>query len=204
MIDILSEIAEVVGNKKISIESYINIFSGSCNFASIDLVPQTVDSVFVGEVGKSGISNKKVVFIIGAVNGKFPKCPEISGLFTDKDIDYITSLGIEFIDNAEAYLIREKFLCYCAVCSATERLFVSWPASNFQDVNLPSEVVTEIIGIFPSVTTLNRYNFTEEETIWSEKNALEIYAKNPRTDLSIAIEKYFSMFFIILIIQFKI
>lgn len=192
VIDILSEIAEVVGNKKISIESYINIFSGSCNFASIDLVPQTVDSVFVGEVGKSGISNKKVVFIIGAVNGKFPKCPEISGLFTDKDIDYITSLGIEFIDNAEAYLIREKFLCYCAVCSATERLFVSWPASNFQDVNLPSEVVTEIIGIFPSVTTLNRYNFTEEETIWSEKNALEIYAKNPRTDLSIAIEKYFS------------
>ncbi len=175
----LSEISAFLCNTKISVKKYSEILLsviGSINFSSI---PQSVDNVVIGASNLVRLSSPKVVFILGAVNGEFPKIPTQSEIFTDYEINHISSLGTDITNNNENFLIEERFLAYMALTNASQKLFISWPTSDSENSgNLPSEIIKEIKEIFPKIKIFNRYNYTLEETLWSEKPAFSDCAKN--------------------------
>lgn len=195
IIDVLDKITLVIGNKKINSKKYVDILKCAINFIDCSYVPQHIDSVVVSSIQRTNPQISKVVFIVGAVNGEFPKTPDNSEIFTDIDINHISSLGIEIRDNSEAFIAKEKFLAYTAIASASDMLFISWPSSDsFKKNKLPSEIVKEVRSIFPNIKTLYRDNFSDEDLILSNSSAFEIYAKTKKTEnhLNYSLEKYLS------------
>lgn len=189
LMNILSEMAHAFESTKISPKKYSDILNSVIGSINFSLIPQNIDNVVIGSANRTRLSDPKIVFLAGAVNGEFPKIPNTSEIFTDLEINHISSLGIKITDNIENFLIKERFLAYVAIASASQKLFISWPSSNASGKGkLPSEIIKEVKTIFPRIKILNRNSFSEEEVIWSEKSAFEICAKNWGSNSEVATE----------------
>lgn len=177
--DILSKISEIFQKTKLSVKKYTDILRSVANSVTVSTIPQNLDSVVIGQADTIRISGVKIVFVAGAVNGDFPKVPDSSAIFTESEINRIASLGIEIADNAKTFLIQERFLAYMAISNASEKLFISWPSSNsLNKGNMPSEIIKEILQIFPNMKITNRYTGGPKEKIWKKKPSFEILAAN--------------------------
>lgn len=182
LMEILNEIASLMSEKKVSSRKYLEILNLALNFANFSYVPQCIDNVTVASAERSLVAGAKIVFLIGAVSGEFPKIPSSSEIFTDQEVNYISALGIELKDTTETFLIKERFLAYGAVTAPASRLFVSWPsADSFGKSKYPSEIVKEIKEIFPNIKVFSKDSFKDEEMIASKASAFEVYAKNKGT-----------------------
>lgn len=49
----------------------------------ISFIPRGLDEVIIGSVDKIRVSEPKVVFLVGAVEGEFPRTPVQAGIFSD-------------------------------------------------------------------------------------------------------------------------
>ncbi len=189
LMEILSEVARAFENTKISPKKYADILTSVINSVNLSSIPQSIDNVVIGSANRVRLADPKIVFLAGCVYGEFPKAPNNSEIFTDLEISHISSLGIELTDNIENFLIKERFITYTAVASASQKLFISWPSMNASGRGkLPSEIIKEVKSIFPNIKILNRNSFSEEELIWAEKPAFEICAKNWISNSELAFE----------------
>ena len=190
LMDILNEIATTFKFTNLPLKKYKEILKCSLEFADFSSIPQNTNSVTVGCINRMRIFDSKIVFIVGAEDGEFPKSPSESKIFTEPEISHILSLGIELKNSAQSFVQKEKYLAYLALTSATEKLFISWNSSGEK---LPSEIIKEVIEIFPKTKILNKKIIPEEEMIWCEKSAFEWYAQNHKNQSSTVkcLEKYF-------------
>lgn len=179
LMEVLNEIASLMSEKKVSSRKYLEILNLALNFTDFSYVPQCIDNVTIASAERSLVAGAKIVFLIGAVSGEFPKIPSGFEIFTDQEVSYISALGIELKDTAEAFLIKERFLAYGAMTAPASKLFVSWPsADSFGKSKYPSEIVKEIKEIFPNIKVISKESLTDEEMIVSKASAFEVYAKN--------------------------
>lgn len=194
LMEILNEIGVIFSNKIIPVSKYRDILFCAVNYVDFSSIPQNSDHVLVGVVERTHISRPKVLFAIGASSGEFPKSPSQSNLFTNSEICSINKLGIEIGSANEEFLKKEKFLAYDTLTSPTEKLFVSWPASGYENTSsLPSEIIKEIQEIFPAAKITDKHSFSEKNTLWCESFAFSTYAKKYREKslLSQTLKYYF-------------
>ncbi len=176
VMDVLSQITTVLGSHRISSRKYLEIFTSSLNSLDVAFVPQSSDSVFIASIERSRLSSPKVVYVVGAADGEFPKTPETLEIFSDYESDYLSSIGIEMKESKQTFLIKEKFLAYIAVSAPSDMLFVTWHTVDLVRKNkLPSEIVKEIISIFPEARIFTKNDMLNDDEILSLSDALKIY-----------------------------
>ena len=193
IMDVLDQMATVLGDYKISSKKYLEIFTSSLNSLDINVVPQNSDSIFIASVERSRLSNPKVVYVVGSIEGEFPKTPEALEIFNDYETEVLSSIGVEMKESKQAVLIKEKFLAYISMSAPSDMLFVTWHTVDLLKKNkLPSEIVKEIMSIFPEIKIYTKNDMLNEDEILSLSDALEIYAlsKNHSGNLYKAVEHY--------------
>jgi len=104
VMNVLDQMATLIGNARISSKKYLEIFISSLNSLDLAFVPQKSDSIVIASIERTRLSGQKVVFVVGAAEGEFPKAPENSEIFTDFETDHLSSLGIEIRENKESFL----------------------------------------------------------------------------------------------------
>lgn len=173
VINVLNQVAQSLETTKISLKKYYEILKYSLNTVDCSYVPQNIDSVLVTSLERVRLFNKKIVFVVGAISGEFPKNPEFSEIFNNNDINYINSLGIDFNKSIENSLIKERFLAYKALTCASDKVFVSWHTVDLLKKNkIPSEIIYEIKNIFPNIKIMSNQddNFCCETSNYQEKD----------------------------------
>lgn len=95
---------------------------GGCTVGSI---PRMIDEVSCGSADRIRPARPKIVFVIGMNLGEFPSRANDSGILLRTDRVILEEMGMDISDRFRKYAVDENFLCYSAVCSATERVFVS-------------------------------------------------------------------------------
>ncbi len=174
-IHILDQLYLALGESEMELKKFYELFCSV--IASIDLgsLPQGLDAVAVGSAERMRPKSPKVTFVIGANEGVFPSTAQGSGLFSDDELSRLKQKGIElpFYDIQTA--IDEQYLAYCALCSASQKLYVSFVTSSLSsEPQEPSVIVDEIKSIFPHVE-IEEYDPNE---IVSVDDALKAYAQS--------------------------
>jgi ATP-dependent helicase/nuclease subunit B len=179
LINSLDEIDKIFYSQKISLKKFMNLLNMAVKSEDIAFIPQNIDEVTVGSVGRIRLSNPKIIFIIGAIDGIFPKVSKINSIISDEERQYLISLGLNMNQTLKQQDIYERFLTYLAVTSSTEKVFISWPSRNISlSENLPSEIISNIKNIFPGIKVKNIQNATLDDFIWCESSAFELLVKN--------------------------
>ncbi|MCL2013852.1 MAG: exodeoxyribonuclease V subunit gamma [Oscillospiraceae bacterium] len=166
LMELLSVLATSLQGHTINIEEYLELYILAVKSKKQESVPKTGDCITIGDADSIRTSNFKVVFILGANEGFFPRFPDEYGAFSDDDRKVLRTLDMKLAPLIEEQIINEKFLVYTRLSSARERLYVSYRRTDIAGAPLrPSAFIAQIQKMF---------SITEQEA----ERAPEYFEKN--------------------------
>lgn len=194
LIEILDKMTIILKNRSISLKKYAELLKLVMASYDIAHIPRKADEVIFGSVDRVRAQDKKVVFLIGAVEGEFPRVPAASGIFTDAQRKQLISMGLPLYDALEGLSINERFLAYKAVTMPSEKLFLTWSCSTtLGGAKSASAIVRETKFILPNVACVDDFSEGLSDKIWATKPSFEICAKhwNDKSRFSDTVKEYF-------------
>lgn len=177
LMEAFSEMAQALEDRPVSLKRFCELFDLVISGKSLGKLPDGYDEVYVCDGDRILTKSAKVVFLIGMNSGVFPIEPKENGLFSSFEKKKLSEIGTEIGEDIKNQILSEKFICYSAMASAMDMLFMSYSTSNGTEKLTESECVREIKKIFPGCTTERTGEQDIYQLIESEQSAFEIMAK---------------------------
>ncbi|MCL2638202.1 MAG: PD-(D/E)XK nuclease family protein [Oscillospiraceae bacterium] len=145
IISIFEAMHSALKDEEISLADYTAFLSSIFAKTMIAKPPQVLDSVTIGDLRRTRTGEVKVVFLMGASQGEFPKSSAVSGMeFTDSETEQLCSAGIFIDENRAERYHRERFLIGRAMSLPTEKLFITAPLKDAaRKEKKPSRLILE-------------------------------------------------------------
>lgn len=176
-ISALDTLVSIVGDVTVSAGEFWDLFSLVISDLDIGTIPARADQVMIGDASLIRPDGAKVVYLIGAVDGMFPKTPEEDALLSDHEKGILAGLGIGLSADTAAKLQDELFHFWYAASAAEKRLVVTYPTADLTGkAYRPSSAVERIRVLFPDLKTTNPTHLPTLERIVTPKTAFEIMA----------------------------
>lgn len=157
--EVLDGLYFAIGNEKISVERYSELFNLFVASKNIGVIPNGMDEVIIGGADRIRACAPKVVFLMGVNTGVFPAESSSGVLFNDIERCELISNGMQIISNLEYNSVSENFIAYHAATLATDKLYLTYSSMSGDSSALtPSEIVTDIIKKFPECNIVNEYS----------------------------------------------
>ncbi len=152
IIQILSEIVNIFGEEKITLDKYIKVFKTGLKNSSLAKIPGTQDQVILGDVERSRSHKTKVAFIIGINDGVFPSVRKDEGFLNDNDRKYLKDEGMGIANGTMENLYEENFNIYKTFSIAEEMVNLSYVSTDPEGKSLrPSIMINKLKNIFPKL-----------------------------------------------------
>ena len=160
IIETLDQLVTVTPAGTISREEFRDLFLCGLSECKIAIIPSGIDRVSLGTVSRNSPSRVKALFILGALDGQFPKISGGGNILTDLDRHFISSAlnerNKELAPENKSRILLENFKFHKMLTSATEKLFISFPSSDREGNGVnPAHFVSEIIEMFDIKVTEN-------------------------------------------------
>ena len=153
VIETLDQLVEIAKGGAISREEFADLFLCGLSNCEIAIIPSGLDRVALGTVSRNSPSRVKALFIIGALDGKFPTVSDGRNILSGIDRSVISSAlkehDKELAPDNTGKIMLENFKFYKTLTTATEKLFISFPSvdSEGNAVN-HAHFVSEILEMF--------------------------------------------------------
>ncbi len=194
LINILDTIANLYPENACSLKRWKEVFDILVSSGDIGEIPQGLDEVTVGSADRIRIEKIKVAFLVGVNNEEFPLVNVQGGILTDSDRVVLTNLGLEVRPAFENTIDEERFIAYCAVTAASEKLYLVYKTTDSDGNSVaPSEIVETALSCIKDCDYISTDELDSSYFIESEESAFSVYAKNyfDSNELKATLEKYF-------------
>ena len=194
LINILDSIANLFPEKACSLKRWKEIFDILVSSGDIGEIPQGLDEVTVGSADRIRIEKIKVAFLVGVNHEEFPLVNVQGGVLTDSDRVILTNLGLDVRPAFENTIDEERFIAYCAVTAASEKLYLVYKSTDSEGNSVsPSEIVDTALSSINDCDFISTDELDSSYYIESEDSAFSVYAQNyfESNELKATLEKYF-------------
>ena len=150
LMDILSKLGTIQGTDTIPATMFGELFSTVADLTTLGSIPHGLDEITIGSADRVRLSNPKVVFICGCIEGEFPQNIGGSNLLSYNDRKVLSNdLGITISPSNELIACDERFIAYQAVTSSTEEVIISYhKKAGASEALSPSCIYTDIKNRF--------------------------------------------------------
>jgi ATP-dependent helicase/nuclease subunit B len=194
LMEILDELALSLGDRNVSVKRFLELFEIVVASKSLGKLPDGYDEVSICSADRMLTNSAKAVFVVGMNTGVFPLQRSQGGIFSAPEIKKLSDVGLEIGEDIKKLTSDERFICYNALSSATERIYISYCTTGDGGETLTeSECVRHIISLFPNCKTINTANQDIGELVESRQSAFELMAKRYKLNdaKSQALKEYF-------------
>ncbi|MBC8535305.1 PD-(D/E)XK nuclease family protein [Feifania hominis] len=184
---------------EITAKTYCEVLKLVLAQADIGKIPTSLDEVAVASAERTRTHGVRCCFVVGFGEGDFPRSDFEEGLLNDRDRLELQQHDILLSPTTERLAFEELFYVYCALTSAGERLYISYPKSGASGrEKRPSYLLTQILALLPRLEML----YLDERELTDPAARLErIEGRQPSFDylltlppddpLKTALERYF-------------
>ncbi|MCH8333514.1 hypothetical protein IIC65_06225, partial [Candidatus Sumerlaeota bacterium] len=117
-----------------------------------ELIPPTLDQVLIGSVERSRTPKVKVAFVMGLIDGEFPRAHEEDPMLGDRERETLTSAGRTLGPDSERRFTHERFLTYVALTRPSRKLVLSRPLIDSAGKSAgPSSFFRAVTEAFPEL-----------------------------------------------------
>ena len=163
LMELLDQMARTAGDAVLSLKQYLDLFRLVVNATDISFIPQTQDSVIVGNADTIRAVGCKCVLILGANEGVFPQTELSGGLFSDYERNLLIDAGLPLVNVRESAAAEERLYAYAAMTAPSERLFITYSRTDAAGGALqPSSIVSETQRVMKGIAIKNRESLREE------------------------------------------
>lgn len=150
VVKLLEQTVELMGEMKLSIKELREILETGLQELKVGFIPATVDRLVIGDPVRTRLDNIKILFIIGANDGKLPVEKPRSGIITDYDRELLKRSGLELAPTAREDAFNSQYYMYLLLTKPTSALYISY--SEFTDDAKPlrpSHIISMLKRVFP-------------------------------------------------------
>lgn len=149
---IMDTMHTINGNEPITLAQYRSLFESAAQSAKIGIIPPGTDNVTVGDIDRTRLHEIKVLFIMGANEGKLPAPVAEGGIFAEAEREYLEEGGMHIAPSGRRKTFEEQFIIYSSITKPSQKLFVSCSTGTYDGKTLsPSPVISKIKNMFPLV-----------------------------------------------------
>ena len=158
MMDLLSMFGEVGPASPCPGRELSRLLQMVAGMIRLGSIPQSLDAVQIGAADRVRMSAPKVVFVLGANEGVFPRNPRSKGYFTEPERRHLLDQKMPLIRGIEWQINMERLFAYTAVTAPSEQLYVSYCTGDLAgEAKLPSSLVYAIKPVLPQCATVAEY-----------------------------------------------
>lgn len=175
MMSILDELAETLGDYHVTAKRFGELLNTMISVQSLGSIPQGPDEIAIGGADRIRTTSPRVAFVVGVNDGVFPMSPISGGMFTDKDRKKLQELGLKVADTCKYQIMQERFIAYTALCSASERLFITYPLKSASGEELAqSGLVSQVMRMFPACAVYDASDVQDIDRVEGMQPAFEL------------------------------
>lgn len=182
VIDIFEQIVLAGADIEITPREYRKIIEAGFNEIEISIIPPALDKVTVGEVDKISVKPSKVLFILGANEGKLDSKNNEKGILLDDERELLARSGMKLLNDSDYYLYKEKHMLYKVFTNAADKLVLSYALGTAKGTSLqPSMYADRLKQLFPSVKEQSDLSMgNEEDKVSNNKGTIDYLVSNMR------------------------
>lgn len=152
-VSVTNQIKDYMKDEFSTFEEFYRLFLSACGELSVGMVPPTQDKVVISPVDMFRSTGSRVVIVLGAVDGIFPRDYKSEGLISDAERMILEQSGLTLAPDTYTQQKDEQFLIYSVLTTAREQLYIFSPLSDRDGKSLnPSEVlITLKSSLFPQL-----------------------------------------------------
>ncbi|WP_130837048.1 PD-(D/E)XK nuclease family protein [Lachnoclostridium sp. Marseille-P6806] len=160
--DLLSQIRELLGGEILSAKDYMALLETGFEEIRLGTLPQQTDTVLVGDLERTRLTETKVLFVLGANDGNIPKGTSKGGLISDLDREFLQGSGVELSPTPRQQMYIQRLYLYLNLTKPQELLCVSCCAVSQDGKSIrPSYLMTALQKLFPMAAPGGKIPFPE-------------------------------------------
>jgi len=149
VLGVFNSIYDDLGNEKISLRRFYELFKLMSSQLSIASPPQKLDSVRCVDAESSRLDNVRALFVIETNDGVFPADPSSGGLFTEREKQLLADMDLPMSNTALRRVENERLVVYRTLCMPRDRLSVLYSRTDGRGkLREPSEIVRMLMTMF--------------------------------------------------------
>ncbi len=171
VIRILDEMQVLLGDAKLSIQEYKNVFLSGINALKLSIIPQYNDAVFIGGYKEVGLAKAKVLFMPG-LTVDVPFVKDDVAVLSDADINRLQEIKVLVEPKIRVVNHRVRENTALALASFSHALYLSYPLSG---VDGKQNYKSEIFGCVEKLFVTHA--FPDYNGYLTEKQGLNSFAR---------------------------
>ena len=177
--EFLDTMATLGDGRYYDLKRWFEMFRLLVESKEIGEIPQGLDEVRIGSADRIRIDQVKVVFLVGVNKDEFPLVSIKNGILTDSDRVNLTEIGLEVKPPFEDSVDEERFIAYCAVTAASQKLYLSYKTTKDDgSKGLKSEIVETALKIIGENKVKVYSELSQVDLIESNDSAFSLLSKN--------------------------
>lgn len=140
----------------ISLSEFREIFTLSASGITLSSPPEALDSVAAQQSDLARLSDPKIVFVMHANDGVLPFVTGESVTFSEREREFFRQSDHDLSGDVKNRIEEERFNAFKALCSPSEKLYVSYSAASSDGSPMyPSALISEICCTLEDVKRIN-------------------------------------------------
>ena len=173
IMDILDKMVNILDQEEMDLQEFHDIYQAGLSAASIGVIPPANDSVILGDIERTRLSNIKVLFCLGATDDAIPMKVENGGILSQLEREQLLEQGFELAPSDRQKAFRQRFYLYLMLTKPNQKLFITMPRvdSAGKAVN-PSYLVELLSKMFTDVKLKEIEDFDSSDRLLSKHSAV--------------------------------
>ena len=173
IMNILDKMVNILDQEVMELQEFHDIYEAGLSAASIGVIPPANDSVILGDIERTRLSNIKVLFCLGASDDAIPKKVENGGILSQLEREQLLEQGFELAPSDRQKSFRQRFYLYLMLTKPNEKLFITMPRVDVEGKSVnPSYLIGQISKMFPQVKLKEIEDFEISDKLLSKKSAV--------------------------------
>ncbi len=175
ILDTLNQVHTALGDKKVSHEEFCTYIRTAMSQCQIRTIPSGIDRVFIGSEDMNRAFATKVIFVIGAVSGTFPKLSQDEGFLSNADRVTLAENAVVLAPTTIKKADKQRNIVYKLLSAVTDKLYISYPSMTSDGAScLPSQTVRDIMDKLPKIRVTDDL---------SENDDTMLYVSSPKVTM---------------------
>lgn len=160
IIELFDRMVELLDTEEVSLREYIELLETGFRECKIGLVPSSLDSVVIGDLMRTRLSEIEVLYLAGANEGVTPQTAGSGGLISETERESLKERKIALAPGKKEATYTEQFYLYSVLTKPKKRLVLTVSRMSAEGAALqPSWFIKKISGLFTD------FEIKEEESL---------------------------------------
>ena len=163
IVTVFERINSLLGEERMPLDEFKEVLDTGFNEAKLRSIPGGVDSVVVGDIERTRIDNKKVIFFAGCNDSVIPGNKSKGSLLNEFERELFADNDIELSPTQRDNAHLSEFYMYLALTKPSEKLFLSYSKKSGDDKEgRPAYIFGRIMKLYEGLEVQKISNFEQD------------------------------------------